>query len=171
LDVEGLFYPEADRDNFGQEIGPVNYDARWHIGDRLTLLSDGYFDFFAQGLRTFSLGGAMSRPGRSQYVLNLRSIEGPIDATVVSSSVNYLLSPKWIVNYGSSIDFSETGNIGQVGNIVRVGESFLVSLGFNYDAGRDNFGVRFAIEPRFLTSRLGMVGGQPIPPVGAFGLE
>jgi hypothetical protein len=52
-----------------------------------------------------------------------------------------------------------------------VGESFLVGLGFNYDASRDNFGVQFGIEPRFLSGRLSRVGGIPIPPVGVAGLE
>ena len=171
LDVEGSFFPRAERDNFGQELGPAVYDMRWHLGDRLTLLSDGYFDFFGQGLRTLSLGGALSRPGRSQYYLGIRSIEGPISSNIVSSSATYRISQKWIINYGSSFDLGATGNIGQSGRVVRIGESFLVSMGFNYDDSRDNFGVRFGIEPRFFTSRLGKIGGRPIPPVGAFGPE
>ena len=171
FDVEGTYFPRADRDNCGQEIGPAVYDMRWHIGDRVTLLSDGYFDFFEQGLRTVSLGGALSRPGRSQYFLGIRSIEGPISSKIIASSASYRLSQKWIINYGSSFDLGKTGNIGQSGNVVRVGESFLVSMGFNYDHSRDNFGVRFGIEPRFFSARLGRIGGRPIPAVGAAGLE
>ena len=50
--------------------------------------------------------------------------------------------------------------------------TFLEKLGFTYDASRDNLGVSFGIEPRFLpTSRLGRVGGVQIPPAGAMGLE
>jgi hypothetical protein len=45
-------------------------------------------------------------------------------------------------------------------------------FGVNYDASRDNLGVSFLLEPRFLpTSRLGRVGGVQIPPAGALGLE
>lgn len=171
FDAEGTFYPRADRDNFGQEVGPATYDMRWHIGDRTTLLSDGYLDFFGEGLRTVSLGAALSRPGRSQYYLGIRSIEGPISSNVLTSAVTYRLSPKWILNYGSSVDFSSTGNIGQSGKIIRVGESALIALGGYYDASRDNFGLRFDIAPRFIRSKLGMIGGRPIPPVGAYGLE
>ena len=83
----------------------------------------------------------------------------------------YQLSPKWIVNYATSLDFGKTGNIGQRGQFVRVGESFLVGLGFNYDRSRDNFGVQFSVEPRFLAGRLGRVGNVPILPVGYDGLE
>ena len=54
----------------------------------------------------------------------------------------------------------------------RIGESALVRVGFNVDEGRDNVGVSFSIEPRFLaSSRLGRVGGVQIPPAGARGLE
>ena len=171
FDLEGFLYPNADRDNFGQELGLVNYDLKWHVGDRFTVLSDGHVDFFADGLRTFSLGGMVSRPGRGRYVAGIRSIDGPISSAIVYGSTSYRLSPKWIVNYGSSFDFGRTGNIGQRGQIVRVGESFLVGMGFNYDTSRDNFGFRFSIEPRFLSGKLSRVGGVPLPPVGYDGLE
>lgn len=171
FDVEGSFFPRSDRDNFGQEIGPATYDMAWHVGDRTTILSDGYFDFFGEGLRTVSLGLALSRPGRSQYYVAIRSIEGPISSNVLTSSMAYRLSKKWIWNYGSSVDFSGTGNIGQSAQIVRIGESLLVGIGAYYDASRDNLGIRFDIVPRFIRSKLGRIGGRPIPPVGAYGLE
>ncbi len=171
LDVEGFLYPNPDRDNFGQELGLLNYDFRWHVGDRFTVLSDGQADFFNEGLRTISLSGVVTRPGRVRYLGGIRSIEGPISSSIVYGSTSLRLSPKWIVNYGSSIDLGSTGNIGQRGQIVRVGESFLVGIGFNYDHSRDNFGVRFSIEPRFLSGALSRVAGVPLPPVGALGLE
>jgi hypothetical protein len=82
------------------------------------------------------------------------------------------LGQKWIANYGSTIDLKKsTGSIGQRAQIVRVGESFLVGMGFYYDRSRDNLGISFSVEPRILAGRLGRVGGIPIPPVGAAGLE
>jgi hypothetical protein len=44
-------------------------------------------------------------------------------------------------------------------------------VGFNVDHSRDNYGFTFAIEPRFLAGKLSQVGGMPLLPVGAFGLE
>jgi hypothetical protein len=47
-----------------------------------------------------------------------------------------------------------------------------MSAGFTVDPIRNNFGVTFALEPRFLPqNRLGNVGGAQIPPAGTFGLE
>lgn len=171
LDIETSLFPRNDRDNFGETIGPTTYDLRWHLGDRTTIFSDGYLDWFDQGLRTVSIGAAITRPGRSQYSTSIRSIEGPISSAVLTTTTSTLLSPKWILNYASSIDFGSTGNIGQSGSIVRVGESVLFSVGAHYDASRNNFGFRFDIAPRIFRSTLGRIGGRSRPPVGASGLE
>ena len=82
------------------------------------------------------------------------------------------MTDKWILGFGSSFDLSSTGNIGQFFELTRVGESFLVSLGANVDASRDNVGFRFVIEPRFMPfSRRSQLGGTRLPPAGARGLE
>lgn len=171
LDMEGSFFPQSERDNFGETAGLLNYDLRWHVGDRLTLLSDGFADLFDDGLRTVSVGGVISRPLRGSLYLGFRTIEGPIDSDRVTTTVNYRMSEKWILNAGASYDFSETGNLGETLSFTRIGESMLVRLGVNFDHSRDNVGLAFAIEPRFLSGKLSRVGGMPLPPVGAFGIE
>jgi hypothetical protein len=172
LDVEGTFFPEQERDNFGELFGLLDYDFRWHIGDRFTLLSDGYADFFRDGLQTFSLGGRLTRPERGQVYLGYRSVSGPFDSSLVNGSVAYRLSEKWVVSASAAVDLAKTGNIGNNVGITRIGESLLLRAGFNVDYSRDNVGVMLAIEPRFLpSSRLGRIGGVQIPPAGALGLE
>ncbi|MGI9428855.1 MAG: organic solvent tolerance protein OstA [Bythopirellula sp.] len=172
LDSNITYFPDADRDNFGQDFGLFDYDVRWHLGDRFTIVSDGAADFFGSGLRTVSGGVLLNRPTRGNAYLGMRSISGPIDSNALLASYNYRLSPKWISSAGIAVDFSDTGNIGQTFDITRVGESLLVSLGFNVDHSKDNVGVKFMVEPRFLprlklTSRTGI----EVPPAGAFGLE
>ena len=172
FDIEGTFFPKASRDNNGAEFGLMNYDFRWHVGDRVTLLSDGHFDFFGQGLRTMSVGGILTRPELGSLYVGYRSIEGPISSNLLSASLSYRMSEKWIATAGSSIDFSSAGNIGQSLSFTRIGESFFVRLGIHSDVSRGNVGVVMSIEPRFLPrSRLGMVGGVQVPPAGARGLQ
>ncbi|MEX0820454.1 MAG: organic solvent tolerance protein OstA [Pirellulaceae bacterium] len=172
LDVEGSYFPKADRDNFGQDLGLLDYDFRWHLGDRVTLLSDGFADLFGDGLRTFSLGGVLTRPARGSIYLGVRSIEGPISSNIISGSLSYRMSEKWILTGSAALDFGEAGNIGQTFGLTRIGESTLMRFGFNVDESRGNVGVNLQIEPRFLASRrLGYIGGVQIPPAGAYGLE
>ena len=172
FNVEGTLFPKAERDNFGAGLGMLNYNARWHVGDRLTLVSDGFADTFGEGLRMFSVGGYISRPERGSFHLGLRTIKGPISSYILSTAYHYRLSEKWLTSLGAVFDFGATGNIGQRVEITRIGESFLVGLGLNVDESRGNVGVGLTVEPRFLPlTRRGRVGGMQIPPAGARGLE
>ncbi|WP_146580415.1 LPS-assembly protein LptD [Neorhodopirellula pilleata] len=172
FDLETILFPEADRDNFAETLGPTVFDAQYNLGDRVTLLSDGYFDFFDDGLRSISAGLRTSRPGVGDLYVGLLSLEGPISSTVLRTSVDHRLNEKWIISAGNTYDFGEAGNVGQTFGLTRIGESFLVQIGARVDGGRDNTSFGFMIEPRFLQSgQLGRLGGQYIPPPGLEGIE
>lgn len=172
LDVDAIFFGKPERDNFGENVGAINYDFRYHIGDRVTLISDGYYDMFKDGLRATTLGSVLSRPGRGDLYFGVTTLEGPISSLLLTTTFNYRLNEKWAAVGGSTIDLGSTGNIGQSLGVTRIGESFLVRLGVVVDNGRDNVSFQFNLEPRFFQSRgLGVVGGQLIPPAGKYGLE
>ena len=172
LDAQTTLFPAAVRDNNGADFGLFDYDFAWHVGDRLSLVSDGYLDFFSQGLRTASFGANVGRPEIGNVYLGYRMIEGPISSNILSAFLTYRMSDKWGVNAGGQIDFGSTGSIGQMLNLVYIGESFLWQFGANYDVSRDNLGFRFGFEPRFTTKpRMFRPGGTPIPPAGSRWLE
>jgi lipopolysaccharide export system protein LptA len=165
-------YTNADRDNFGTVPGLANYNFRWHVGDQLTLQSNGVFDFFSGGQNVYSVGGFLSRPPRGSFYTGYYHIDGPIKNRVVVISYSYLMSPKWITTMGASIDLGDQGNIGESFSITRVGESLLVNLGVNVDPSHNSTGFMFSIEPRFIPkTRLANQGSVIIPPSGANGLE
>jgi lipopolysaccharide export system protein LptA len=172
FDAQTILFPDADRDNFGADLGMFDYDFRWHLGDRFSILSDGYADFFSQGLRTVSVGGNLSRPGVGDLYVGLRSIEGPISSNVITTALTYRMSEKWGAKLGGQYDFGEAGSIGQSASAVYIGESFLMQVGVNYDVSRDNVGFRFGFEPRFIPKpRLFRPGGEAIAPAGSRWLE
>jgi hypothetical protein len=173
LDTDVAFFPEEDRDNFGEPFGLAGYDFRWHVGDRVTVRSDGLADFFPDGLKLWRVSLHYSRPPRGAFYIDFRSLNGPIESQVVSFSYSYFMSPKWASSFSTSYDFGPNQNIGQRLSITRIGESFLMTFGFDIDHSKDNFGVNLAIEPRFLP---GLAFGQfrsgvRVPPAGAFGVE
>jgi hypothetical protein len=178
LDTNAVLFPKEDRDNFGELIGMVDYDFRWHLGDRFTLLSDGYADFFPDGLKTASVGFYLNRPPRGRLSAGFRTIDGPITANVISMAYRYRLSPKWASSYGASVDLRDTGNVGHDFSVTRIGESLLLRAGFRYNQARDQLTATVMVEPRFLprsvSGRIPGVGGGvglAVPPAGAFGLE
>lgn len=172
FDVNTLLFPSADRDNFGETIGPTTVDFRYHLGDRVSFVSDAYFDFFSDGLRSISAGFRTSRPGLGEAYVGVLSIEGPVSSQVLRSIYDYRMNEKWILSAMNTYDFGSAGNVGQNVALTRIGESFLLRVGLDIDRGRDNVGVSVMVEPRFLPPRrLGRLGGQWLPPVGSEGLE
>jgi hypothetical protein len=171
LDTNMTFYPEATRDNFGSTVGLLDYNFRWHVGDRLTMVSSGIFDFFDEGQKTVSVGGFLTRPPRGSLYAGFTVMEGPIDSKILSISYSYLMSPKWASSYGTAIDFGAQRSYSQNFSLTRIGESLLINFVFTVDPARDSIGVGLVVEPRFSKNRIGNIGGAQIPPAGAFGLE
>ncbi len=171
LDTNVSLFPRDD-ENFGQPIGLLDYDFRWHAGDRVTFTSAGIFDMFDNGQKLISVGAVFNRPDRGNLYLGFRSLQGPINSQVGIVSFNYRLSPKYIASYATTYDFADDGNLGQRLAVTRIGESFLIRAGFSYDRSQDNFGASFSIEPRMFRQRgHNLIEGIHVPPAGALGLE
>ncbi len=166
-------FPDANRDNFGTPIGLVDYNFLWHVGDRTTVVSDGYFDFFENAPKYYNVGAFLNRPPRGALYLGFRSLEGPIESNVVATSYSYRMSPKWISTFGTTFDVANARNIGQNFTMTRIGESFLMTFNVNVDTSKGNVGATIAITPRFMQGRLGGANpvGMAVPVAGAYGLE
>jgi hypothetical protein len=104
--------------------------------------------------------------------MGVHFLDGPIHNTILSMSYSYRMSEKWVTAFGTTVDLSGQGNIGEHFSITRVGESFLISGGFNVDASKGTWGAALSVEPRFLPKgKLGQAGGARVLPAGAMGLE
>jgi hypothetical protein len=171
LDTNMELFPKPE-ENFDQVAGMLNYDFHWFVGDRLTLLSYGGFDFFNDGQRWNTAGGFISRPPRGSLYLGLNSFEGPISSEVITTSYTYRMTEKWLSTFGTSFDLKNQGNIGENFRLTRVGESFLFTVGLNVDVSRGNVGFNIALIPRFLGRDQSVTRGQvDLPPAGVYGLE
>ena len=170
LDVDGEFFPVADQ-NFGTAMGLWQYDFRWHVGDRTTVLSSADVDFFSGGQQLYTVGALLNRTPRGSLYLGFQQFGGPISASVLAGSYTYRMSPKWASSFGTALDLTGR-NIGQNFQLVRIGESFLMTFGFNVDYSRNNVGVTFNLEPRFLSrTQFASRTGLDVPMAGAYGLE
>ncbi|HVT29262.1 MAG TPA: organic solvent tolerance protein OstA, partial [Lacipirellulaceae bacterium] len=172
LDANATYFPDFNRDNAGVPMGQMDYDFRWHLGDRFSILSDGYADTFGDGLRTASIGALLNRPSTGNVYIGFRAVGGPFEADVLTTNFNYRVTPKYIASVTSAVDFGPTGNIGQSLSFTRIGESLIATIGGNVDVSKGSVGVHFLVEPRFLPNlRTTAKTGIDIPPPGAYGLE
>jgi hypothetical protein len=172
FDANATYFPNADRDNAGSNFGMYDYDLRWNIGDRTSILSDGYLDTFTDGLATASIGVLINRPRTGNFYIGFRVADGPFVSDVLTATVNYRMSEKWIGSATSAVDFGPVGNIGQSVAFTRIGESLLTTIGANVDESKGTVGFNFLVEPRFLPKlQTTKKTGIEIAPAGAYGLE
>jgi hypothetical protein len=160
LDLEGSFFPESDRDNFGEPFGLLSARYAWHVGDRTSILANAFYDTFEDGQRLWNVGLLNQRTERGSVYVGFRQVDGAgLSSQILTASYTYVLSPKWVSTFGTAYDVGEGQNRGQSLTLTRVGQDFLLHLGASYDASKDNVGIAISVEPRFLMFRS---GGSPL---------
>ncbi|QDT39646.1 LPS-assembly protein LptD [Stratiformator vulcanicus] len=150
LDLEASLFPDAMRDNFGEELGLVGFDYRWHVGDRTTLFANGTTEFFENASKTYAAGFELSRGRRGTFTSYFQHIDAggdPLNMLILS--YQYELSPKWLTNASFIVDIQNPENRAQVAQLTRVGADFLYHFTFQNDVATNNVGGGFMIEPRF----------------------
>ena len=131
--------------------GLLDYNFIWHVGDRLTVLSDGIFDFFDEGQKivTWACSSPARRAGRS--ISGFRLLQGPIDSEVMTMTYSYWMSPKWITTTGCRSTCTTCRTSRPRFQLIRVGESMLVGMNLSYDPARRRPASLSRVEPRFIT--------------------
>jgi hypothetical protein len=151
LDMQGTYFPDPARDNFGEKFGLLQYDYLWNIGDRTSLVSSGFYDTMDEGARIFTIGVNYNRTDRTTFSLGYRHIY-PLDSDAVSAAVTYIFSPKYAMTASTVYDFGTGQALSNSVVFTRMGSDLQVSLGFTYNVLQNNFGAIFMIVPNLLPS-------------------
>ena len=145
------YFPESQRDNFGEELGLLYGNYRWNINDRTSILADGVWDFFENRQNYWNVGLLSQRSTRGSVYLAYRQVEAHnfLDSQIVTASYSYQMSPKWISTAAYAFDIAQNESRGSSLTFIRVGLDFIFHMGLGFDTSKDNVGVAFSIEPRF----------------------
>jgi len=150
LDLETSFFPNQNRDNFGESFGLYSARYNWNVGDRTSITAGTLFDTFDDHETLWNVGLMSQRSTRGSVYMGLRNIQGgPLLSRILTASYSYVMSPKWLSTVSTAYDLGEHQNRGQSVTISRVGADFLVHFGANVDTTRNNYGFGLSIEPRF----------------------
>jgi hypothetical protein len=167
FDVSTTYFPDASRDNFGKPFGQNTYNWEWFLGDRTSIVSTGWFEFFDVTGRPMLIvnprhtndpflfnvvntGISISRPPRGNIFIGYSVINtGTIATSAMNVSFSYLLSPKWYSTFTTIYDFGNAILLSASGSITRVGADWLTSVGVSFDPQRS--ASQFSVE---LTPRL-----------------
>jgi hypothetical protein len=167
LDLQSTYFPYAQRDNFGKPFGQNMYNWQWFLGDRTSIISYGWFEFwnlggqplFAAtnaskhnnpfGLNVITSGISISRPPRGSMFLGYTVIDtGPLNTSALTTSINYWLSPKWYGAYSTVYDFGNAVLLGSMFSFTRIGADYLTTIGLTVDPQRNSYMFAFMLSPR-----------------------
>jgi hypothetical protein len=158
LDLETSFFPDKNRDNFGESFGLYTARYNWYLSDRTTFTAGTLFDTFDDHETLWNIGMMSQRSTRGSVYVGLRNVEGgPLLSQILTASYSYVMSPKWLSTLSTAYDLGQHQNRGQSVTLTRIGADFLIHMGVNVDTTRNNYGFGFSVEPRFA------------PKVGSFG--
>jgi len=170
FDLDTVYFPNAARDNFNKPFGQNRYNYQWFLGDRTSIVSNGWFEFFniggqpifktnnsrhndPFGLNVVTTGVSLSRPPRGNIFVGYTVINtGPINTSAVSTSMSYWLSPKWYGTYGTMYDFGNGILLSAVGSLTRIGSDYLTSVGLTVDPQRQSYMFAVQVSPRLSPS-------------------
>ncbi len=166
LDLGISYYPNPNRDNFGQNFGLFSGHYVWNVGDRTSVIADSMYDFFQGGQQWWNIGVMSQRSFRGSAYVGVQQIKGAtLDSQILTGSYSYTMSPKWVSTMSASYDIAAGQSRGQSMTITRVGEWMLFHLGANYDWSKNNAGFIFSIEPKLgragSTTQLGSLIQNP----------
>ena len=143
-------YPQTQH-NFGKNMGLLDYNLLWHVGDRFSLFSEGLYDFFEAGQNLTRVGGVWNRPNRGSFSLMVDQISGIVERTYLTTSVGYTMNEKYSMSYMTSYDIRNNWqNVGHNFMFVRTGESFRLLAGAVYSEALSEWSFSLGIEPVFL---------------------
>jgi len=143
------FYPQAHH-NFGKNVGLLDYNILWHVGDRFSLFSEGLYDIFDDGQKMTRFGGVWNRPDRGSFSLMVDQLSGIMERTYLTMSVGYTMNEKYSMSYMTSYDLQQGQNVGHNLMFVRTGESFRLLVGATYSEALSEWSFSVGLEPVFL---------------------
>jgi len=157
LDLEASIFPRPERDNFGEDLGLLNAFYRWNVSDQTSLLASLQYDLFDNAQQIWNVGFITARSRRGSLFLGIRQVKGNrLDSQIFTASLSYKMSPKWVTTLGTAFDVSEGRNAGQSVTLTRIGADFLVHVGGNFDASKNNAGITVSVEPRLGALKTGL---------------
>lgn len=178
LDISSTYFPNSSRDNFGVPFGQTQYDWQWFVGDRTSIISTGWFEFWDVtgdpilasnprhanspfGLDIITTGVSLARPPRGNVFVGYSVINSGVIATsALNVAMSYWLSPKWYGSFSTSYDFGNEILLGSTFGVTRIGADFLTSIGLTVDPQRQSYMFGFELTPRLSPNlRFGSGGG------------
>ncbi len=162
LDFETSYFPDPNRDNFGEDFGLFGARYQWNVGARTSLYAGAGWDTFEGGQQLWDAGVLSKRTDRGSFFAGISQIKNSsgLDSQIVTLRVNYEMSPKWRSTVGTAYDIGENQDRGQSVTVTRQGKDFNLRVGASYNPSKNTSSIGISVEPRFINLRSNTFSGD-----------
>ena len=148
LEIEQLFYPNADRDHGSEPWGNLDVDLLVRFSDNFQFLTDFELNYYGRGFEVANAAFGYTPGDDLQVYSGYRHFDGSYDAVFVQA--NYRLDEKWMFTAEGAYDFQEDRGLDHRFILSHIGPEWVFQVGVNADLGENDFGILFSFEPRWL---------------------
>ena len=149
LNLSTSLFPDPRRDNYGTASAFYEYYFLWHIGDRTSVTSSGWYDPIENGARYTTVGANFSRPNGTNYYFSYRHTD-PLKSRAVTAVISYNLNRKYSLSVISTYDFGLNSALSNQISLARTGADATVLVGVSYNSLQNNLGLQLAIVPNLI---------------------
>ncbi len=146
IDVSMDFFPDADRDNAGDNWGNIVVDTVTRFSDELQIITDFEVDPNTAQLDEFNIAAGYAPNETFQTYAGFRHFEDDWD--VVFGQLNWQMTDKWLARIYTSYDVSRGNGIQNELVLARMGHDWVFELILRADYGDNDYSVNFGINPR-----------------------
>ncbi len=158
IQFRGLYFPSAPETSVPRQ--GINGDADWHVSDTTALFASAEWNYDVRELALAQAGLAVSRSDRLTYYVDDAYLQ-VLNSNVLSFTVEYKLSPKYLIQFNQSIYSGNTHDISTTVMVVRQFNTFAISADVSHDAiaHTDTFHVNLIPTALGSVAQLGVIKG------------
>jgi hypothetical protein len=148
LDLRQRYFPNADRDHFGDPFDNLDVDLLVRFSDNFQFLTDFEINYYGRGMEVANAAFGYTPSIDLQLYTGFRHFHETYDAVFLQA--NYRFNEKWMGTIETSYDFNEDRGIEHRFVLSHIGPEWVFQLGVKADIGQNDFGILFSFEPRWL---------------------
>jgi len=153
LDAEINYFPDAGRDNAGDDFSDLNLDLEMLLTDRTTLLSDAQIDITDRfDINVFNIGVSLDRSPLYALYFGHRYARAA-GTSALTAALDYNVSEKWRLGLLNQYDFQRGGRTRQRILLTRIFHRWILEMEFSVAPGRDDTVFSFNLYPQGLPGR------------------
>ncbi len=146
LEIEADFFPDARRDNLGENWSPLRLYGRKNITDDVLILTDGSYDTYSDRFDKAGIWLRADHSPRTTWGVGSRYLR-EVSSSTLTARLDHQITQLWEIMLFAQYDLRENHSLDETFVLRRNLHHFVLEIAVDYDRGRDDTTVGLRIYP------------------------